>query len=60
MTLTVEYNEEMLGVTVQGEIDAAYSELDAAKREYRLVDIDAAGTELEKLEQKPIKLLQKD
>ena len=56
-TLTVEYNEEMLGVTVRGELDLAYAELEDAKNEYRLVDIDTAKAELEKLEQKQIKTL---
>ncbi len=56
-TLTVEYNEEMLAVTVRGELDLAYAELEDAKNEYRLVDIDTAKAELEKLEQKQIKTL---
>ena len=56
-TLTVEYNEEMLGVTVRGELDAAYAEIEDAKKEYRLVDTDTAKTELDNLAKKEIKTL---
>ncbi|MBR5285350.1 MAG: family 10 glycosylhydrolase [Clostridia bacterium] len=57
MTLTVEYNEEMLGATVKGELEDAYVELEAAKLEYRLVDFDTAKAELDKLAERKITTL---
>ena len=57
MELTVEYNEEMLGVTVKGELTKAYDEIETAKSEYRLVDTDAALSALKELENRAVKTL---